>query len=76
MAVPKKKISRSKTRKRLLSKPNLLDSTIYTQCGTCLNFLKKHTVCLRLLKKGAVCSEGNVQRKGINNINKLYELNF
>ena len=69
MAVPKKKVSRSKTRKRLLSKVNLLDSIVYTQCDTCLHFLKMHTSC-------TVCFKGNVRRKGINNINKFYELDF
>jgi ribosomal protein L32 len=43
MAVPKKKISYSKTRKKKLvntEKPNL-----YTQCNLCFSFLKSHRLC-------------------------------
>jgi len=43
MAVPKKKISHSRTRTRLLSKPLVLRT--YTKCKECQNFIKPHSLC-------------------------------
>jgi ribosomal protein L32 len=43
MAVPKKKISYSKTKKRYFAIP--LKFTSYIQCNSCLNFNKLHCIC-------------------------------
>jgi ribosomal protein L32 len=48
MAVPKKKISYSRTRKRFLSKRK--DLNLYVQCDSCPNFIKLHRACLHCLK--------------------------
>ena len=77
MAVPKKKVSRSKTRKRLLSRVNSLSYGLYTQCEICLNFLKTHRTCaIRAKSKEGVCMTRGTQNRRINNINKLYDINF
>jgi ribosomal protein L32 len=68
MAVPKKKISYSRTRKRFLSKKDNLK--LYIQCKLCTNFIKLHRLC-------ASCSIKNLSLQGINdkfktNINNTY----
>jgi|KNS5DCM_BmetaT_FD_contig_31_5592705_length_454_multi_1_in_0_out_0_2 ribosomal protein L32 len=73
MAVPKKKISYSKTRKRLLGKGgNKLNS--YTQCIRCSNFIKLHRVCPFCSNQGS--SLQNVNSSSTTNIGNLYEINF
>jgi len=77
MAVPKKKVSRSKTRKRFLSRVNTPSYDLYTQCEICLNFIKTHKTCsIRAKGKGEICTTKGAQSRRINNINKLYEINF
>jgi len=44
MAVPKKKVSYSRTKRRFFAVPGKLIS--YIQCNDCLNFKKLHFVCL------------------------------
>ena len=68
MAVPKKKVSHSRKRKRLLTGLKS-KHRFYLKCASCLNFVKSHTLC-------PVCdTKGNPTRR-INNINKLYDINF
>jgi ribosomal protein L32 len=72
MAVPKKKISYSKTRKKILAKKNRLN--LYTQCIQCSNFIKLHRLCPSCSTKGNSLKQANSNFK--TNINKLYETNF
>jgi ribosomal protein L32 len=72
MAVPKKKISYSRTRKRLLSKRGKLN--LYSQCINCLNFTKLHHCCPSCSSRGNFLQQVNSNFK--TNINKLYESNF
>jgi ribosomal protein L32 len=44
MAVPKKKISYSKTRQRFICKQKKL--SLYKECNSCLHFIKMHHVCI------------------------------
>ena len=72
MAVPKKKISYSRTRARFLSRKTKL--TLYTQCTRCANFLRLHHLCPSCSVKG-----NSFKKVGNNvktNINKLYEINL
>jgi ribosomal protein L32 len=72
MAVPKKKISYSKTRKRLFAKEAKLNS--YIQCDRCSNFVKLHRYCSECSNQGN--SLQNADSRSITNIGKLYEINF
>lgn len=69
MAVPKKKISFSRTRKKIYKKNKLL---IYKECKNCLNFIKLHHKCI-------FCSPKNlsdvieVHSNFSTNINKLFK---
>ena len=67
MAVPKKKVSYSKTRKRLLSKKGRL--SLYRECQKCLNFIRLHKYCF-------ACSGQGSYSKFKTNIDKLYENDF
>ena len=51
MAVPKKKISHSKTKKRFFATPNKFTS--YVQCNYCLGFNKLHCKCYPCFFKGS-----------------------
>jgi ribosomal protein L32 len=68
MAVPKKKISYSRTRKRLLSKK--LHFKRYVQCEKSGNFIPTHTKCA-ISSSGKAYTKG-IRYKGMNNINNLY----
>ena len=72
MAVPKKKISYSKSRKRLLAKKDKLN--LYIQCENCLNFIKLHHSCPSC--SGRSLFSQQVDNNFKTNINKLYENNF
>jgi ribosomal protein L32 len=50
MAVPKKKISYSRTKKKFLVKKSLFN--LYNKCDLCLNFSKLHCICSSCFKKG------------------------
>jgi ribosomal protein L32 len=69
MAVPKKKISYSKTRKRLLSNKKKL--ILYTECKSCLNFKKIHNTC-------TYCSLNTIPSTKLfkTNIKKVFHLGF
>jgi len=69
MAVPKKKISYSKTRKRLLS--NKKKFILYTECRSCLNFKKIHNTC-------AYCSLNTLSSIKLfeTNIKKVFHVGF
>jgi ribosomal protein L32 len=72
MAVPKKKISYSKTRKRFFSKHDVL--TLYTQCSHCSQFIKLHCFCPVCFSKKSSLQQVNSNFK--TNINKLYNNNI
>lgn len=75
MAVPKKKISHSKTRKRLLSKT--LSSRKYIQCKESSNFIPLHSVCLDNFKDhSSKYKTSNLNRKSITNILIAYDNEF
>nr|QFP99074.1 ribosomal protein L32 [Telonemida sp.] len=72
MAVPKKKVSHSRTRKRLLSKK--LNFNKYVQCIECLNFIPTHAKCsICSLQKAYI---KGTRYKGVTNINELYSLDI
>ena len=72
MAVPKKKISYSKTRKRFLSKKEKFN--LYTKCDSCSNFTKLHHLCPSCFTKGLSLQQVNSKLK--TNINNLYHIDF
>jgi ribosomal protein L32 len=80
MAVPKKKTSYSKTRKRFLVKKSFFTS--YISCSVCSNFYKLHCVCsfcfVRLMstKQGKDKVFQYSTDKSIVNINEVYYLDF
>jgi ribosomal protein L32 len=77
MAVPKKKISYSKTRKNILSKKNKL--SLYVKCDSCENFIKLHRMCFHCFPKGLlILNTHNYFTKNFNsktNIKNLYNTN-
>jgi len=73
MAVPKKKISYSKTRQRFLSKKNNL-LKLYSKCTQCLSFIKLHHFCPSCNNKGVYSQK--VKNNFNTNIHKLYENNL
>ena len=72
MAVPKKKISYSKTRKRFLSQKEKFN--LYIQCNSCSNFVKLHRLCPSCSIKGISLQQVNGNFK--TNINDLYKIDF
>lgn len=72
MAVPKKKISRSRTRARLKSKP--INSILYTECKKCQNFMNPHSFCLDCFNKKS--SLTNPIHNSRTNIKSIYNLDF
>jgi ribosomal protein L32 len=62
MAVPKKKISYSRTRKRFL--PQKDKFTLYIPCNSCLNFLRLHRLCNCFSFKSMSLYETNKNIKG------------
>jgi ribosomal protein L32 len=72
MAVPKKKISYSKTRKRLLTRKANLRS--YVQCPICTSFVHLHRSCPTCSVKGS--SFAKARTTSDTNINKLYDIHF
>ena len=69
MAVPKKKISYSKTRKKVLSKP--IGFILYAQCNSCSNFIKIHNTCI-------YCSLNKISSVKLfkTNISKVFHIGF
>jgi ribosomal protein L32 len=74
MAVPKKKISYSRTRKRFLSKKEKF--TLYSQCKSCSNFVRLHHLCPSCSIKGVSLSLQQVRGNFKTNINNLYKIAF
>jgi ribosomal protein L32 len=73
MAVPKKKISYSRTRKRFLAKKGSLK--LYRQCKRSQNFIPLHKTCSFFDSNSDVgpLTNNNVH---ITNIEKLYNVTF
>ena len=71
MAVPKKKVSHSKRRKRLLTGFKNKASRIYKLCPKSLNFVLPHRYCPFSENTTKVTPNNR-----INNITKLYDVNF
>jgi len=72
MAVPKKKISYSRTRKRLLSKAKKL--RLYIECTSCSNFVKLHHLCSYCSLKGL--SSHQIDGNFKTNINKVLNVDL
>ena len=72
MAVPKKKISHSRTRTRLLSKS--LSLRTYTKCKECQNFLNPHSLCPDCFNTNS--SLNRLLRKSMTNIKTMENIIF
>jgi ribosomal protein L32 len=76
MAVPKKKISYSKTRKKFLVKK--LFFTSYVNCNVCFNFHKLHSICFMCFHKVIIGKQRKFKfflkftNRSITNINDFY----
>jgi len=72
MAVPKKKVSHSRTRTRLLSKS--LSLKTYIKCKECQNFMNPHLLCPDCFNTNS--SLNRLLRKSITNIKTIDDINF